>query len=123
MFQRVAFGWVVNDILKIRGSQQDTFRAPNMITINESMVVRNNTRTDAATLYAVGLGIDTDDSDGRYSVQRQAMGSSKLTAEESENSTVGLVLQPTDNLTITYEYGQLIQQIPLVYLVRKIICC
>ena len=25
---RVAFGWVVNDILKIRGSQQDTFRAP-----------------------------------------------------------------------------------------------
>ena len=100
---RVAFGWVVNDILKIRGSQQDTFRAPNMITINESMVVRNNTRTDAATLYAVGLGIDTDDSDGRYSVQRQAMGSSKLTAEESENSTVGLVLQPTDNLTITYD--------------------
>ena len=41
---RVAFGWVVNDILKIRGSQQDTFRAPNLITINESMVVRNNTR-------------------------------------------------------------------------------
>ena len=100
---RVAFGWVVNDILKIRGSQQDTFRAPNMITINESMVVRNNTRNDAATLYAVGLGIDTDDSDGRYSVQRQAMGSSKLIAEESENSTIGLVLQPTDNLTITYD--------------------
>ena len=40
------------------------------------MVVRNNTRTDAATLYAVDLGIDTDDSDGRYSVQRQASGSS-----------------------------------------------
>ena len=100
---RVAFGWVVNDILKIRGSQQDTFRAPNMITINESMVVRNNTRNDAATLYAIGLGIDTDDSDGRYSVQRQAMGSSKLIAEESENSTIGLVLQPTDNLTITYD--------------------
>jgi outer membrane receptor protein involved in Fe transport len=100
---RIAFGWVVNDILKIRGSQQDTFRAPNMITINESMVVRNNTRNDAATLYAIGLGIDTDDADGRYSVQRQAMGSSKLTAEESENSTVGLVLQPTDNLTITYD--------------------
>ena len=39
----------VNDILKIRGSQQDTFRAPNLITINESMVVRNNTRNDAAT--------------------------------------------------------------------------
>ena len=100
---RVAFGWVVNDILKIRGSQQDTFRAPNLITINESMVVRNNTRNDAATLYAVGLGIDTDDSDGRYSVQRQAMGSSKLTAEESENTTVGLVFEPMDNLTITYD--------------------
>ena len=31
------------------------------------------------------------------------MGSSKLIAEESENSTIGLVLQPTDNLTITYD--------------------
>ena len=100
---RIAFGWVVNDILKIRGSQQDTFRAPNMITINESMVVRNNTRNDAATLYAVNLGIDTDDADGRYSVQRQAVGSKNLIAEESENSTIGLVLQPTDNLTITYD--------------------
>ena len=100
---RIAFGWVVNDILKIRGSQQDTFRAPNMITINEQVVVRNNTRNDAATLYAVNLGIDTDDADGRYSVQRQAVGSSNLIAEESENSTIGLVLQPTDNLTITYD--------------------
>ena len=100
---RVAFGWVVNDILKIRGSQQDTFRAPNLITINESMVVRNNTRLDHATLYANGLGIDTDDSNAEYSVQRQAMGSSKLTAEESENSTIGLVFEPMDNLTITYD--------------------
>ena len=100
---RVAFGWRVNDILKIRGSQQDTFRAPNMITINEGIVVRNNTRNDAATIYAAGLGVDTDDSDGRYSVQRQASGSSKLTAEESENTTVGIVLEPTDNLTITYD--------------------
>ena len=100
---RVAFGWVVNDILKIRGSQQDTFRAPNLITINESMVVRNNTRLDHATLYANSLGIDTDDSNAEYSVQRQAMGSSKLTAEESENSTIGLVLEPMDNLTITYD--------------------
>ena len=100
---RIAFGWVVNDILKIRGSQQDTFRAPNMITINEQVVVRNNTRNDAATLYAVNLGIDTDDADGRYAVQRQAVGSKNLIAEESENSTIGLVLQPTDNLTITYD--------------------
>ena len=31
------------------------------------------------------------------------MGSSKLTAEESQNSTIGLVIEPTDNLTITYD--------------------
>ena len=100
---RVAFGWVVNDILKIRGSQQDTFRAPNLITINEGTVVRSNTRTDRAILYANSLGITTGDADGRYSVQRQASGSKNLVAEESENSTIGLVLQPTDNLTITYD--------------------
>ena len=100
---RVAFGWRVSDIFKLRGSFQETFRAPNLITINESMVVRNNTRNDAATKYAIGLGADTDDSDGRYSVQRQASGSSKLQAETSDNTTVGFVLEPTDGITLTYD--------------------
>ena len=100
---RVAFGWRVNDIFKLRGSFQETFRAPNLITINESMVVRSNTRNDAATIYAIGLGADTDDSDGRYSVQRQASGSSKLKAETSDNTTVGFVLEPTDGITLTYD--------------------
>ena len=67
------------------------------------MVVRNNTRNDAATKYAIALGADTDDSDGRYSVQRQASGSSKLQAETSDNTTVGFVLEPTDSITLTYD--------------------
>ena len=100
---RVAFGWRVSDIFKLRGSFQETFRAPNLITINESMVVRNNTRNDAATIYAIGLGADTDDSDGRCSVQRQESGSSKLKAETSDNTTVGFVLEPTDGITLTYD--------------------
>ena len=100
---RVAFGWRVSDIFKLRGSFQETFRAPNLITINESMVVRNNTRNDAATIYAIGLGADTDDSDGRYTVQRQASGSSMLKAETSDNTTVGFVLEPTDGITLTYD--------------------
>ena len=100
---RVAFGWRVSDIFKLRGSFQETFRAPNLITINESMVVRNNTRNDAATIYAIALGADTDDSDGRYSVQRQASGSSKLQAETSDNTTVGFVLEPTDSISLTYD--------------------
>ena len=100
---RVAFGWRVSDIFKLRGSFQETFRAPNLITINESMVVRNNTRNDAATIYAIGLGADTDDSDGRYTVQRQASGSSMLKAETSDNTTVGFVLEPSDSITLTYD--------------------
>ena len=97
---RVAFGWRVNDILKLRGSFQETFRAPNLITINESMVVRSNTRIDAALRYANGLGIN---SNSEYSVQRQASGSSNLEAETSDNTTVGFVLEPTDNITLTYD--------------------
>ena len=99
---RLAFGWRVSDFLKFRGSTQDTFRAPNLITINESLVVRNNTRNDAATKYAIALGADTDDSDGRYAVQRAATGSSALKAEESENTTIGMVLE-FDALTLTYD--------------------
>ena len=83
----MAFGWRVSDFLKFRGSSQDTFRAPNLITINESLVVRNNTRNDAANKYAIALGADTDDSD--ISVQRAATGSNCLKLKNQKTTTIG----------------------------------
>jgi len=43
------------------------------------------------------------DSDSRYTIQRMATGASGLDAEESDNTSIGVVLTPTDNLLVTVD--------------------
>ena len=106
---RYAFGWRVADGILFRGSSQETFRAPNLYTMNELTVSRVNTRWDWAAKYvdlaatAAGLGSSTLwDSDGRYGVIRNTIGSRDLQAELATNETVGVVLE-YDNFVITYD--------------------
>ena len=106
---RYAFGWRVADGILFRGSSQETFRAPNLYTMNELTVSRVNTRWDWAAKYvdlaatAAGLGSSTLwDSDGRYGVIRNTIGSRDLLAELATNETVGVVLE-YDNFVITYD--------------------
>ena len=104
---KFAFGWQLHEKLLFRGSYQTAFRAPNLVTVFESVVARNNTRTDSLGRY-VGNGSDIKDpNDGdttlfdiTRSVQRVARGSSDLQPEESTNYSVGLVIDPIENLTI-----------------------
>lgn len=103
---KLAFGYRPIDSLLIRGSWSEAFRAPNLITINEEIVARNNTRDDFACLYAANFGGDPDQDivDCRNSIQRVAQGSQDLQPEESTNTNVGLVFTPTDELTVTIDY-------------------
>lgn len=103
---KLAFGWKPTDYFMLRGSWSQAFRAPNLVTINESIVARNNTRTDYACLYAANFGGDPDQDtlDCRNSVQRIAQGSDQLEPEESVNTNLGIVLTPVDDLTITVDY-------------------
>ncbi|GAC15322.1 TonB-dependent receptor domain-containing protein [Aliiglaciecola lipolytica] len=103
---KVAFGWRPLDEVLVRGSWSEAFRAPNLITINESIVARNNTRTDYTCLYAAENGGDPDQDilDCTNSVQRIAQGSDNLKPEESTNTSVGIVLTPTDEITFTLDY-------------------
>ena len=103
---KLAFGWKPLDFFMLRGSWSEAFRAPNLITINESIVARNNTRTDYACLYAAEFGGDPDQDtlDCRNSIQRIAQGSDQLAPEESTNTNLGIVLTPVDDLTITVDY-------------------
>lgn len=110
---RYAFGWRVSDNILLRGSSQETFRAPNLYTINEAIVSRVNTRWDWAAKYvdlaatAAGLGSSTLwDSDGRYSVIRNTQGSRNLMAELAQNDTVGLVLE-FNNMIVTYDVWEI----------------
>ncbi|WP_371194905.1 TonB-dependent receptor domain-containing protein [Glaciecola sp. SC05] len=103
---KIAFGWRPSDMFLLRGSWSEAYRAPNLVTINESIVARNNTRTDYACLYAAENGGDPNQNtlDCTNSIQRIAEGSDTLAPEESTNTSFGFVLTPLDGLTITADY-------------------
>ena len=103
---KVAFGWRPIDQLLFRGSWSEAFRAPNLITINEQFIARSNTRNDWVCFYGVDQGsLDPDTfSDCDYGVQRQATGSKSLKPEESTNTSIGLVIEPTEGLTFTIDF-------------------
>lgn len=101
---KAAFGYRPIDPLLIRGSWSEAFRAPNLVTVNESRVARQNTRDDQACLFA-----DPGETvlDCSYGIQRTAQGSSALQPEESENWNLGIVFEPWDFLTFTLDYWEI----------------
>ena len=103
---KVALGWRPVDWLLLRGSYSQAFRAPNLITINEEIVARNNTRTDYACVYAAEFGGDANQDvlDCVNNIQRTAQGSASLEPEESDNYSVGIVFEPIDGLSVTADY-------------------
>ena len=97
---KVAFGYRVIEPVLIRGSWSEAFRAPNLVTINEALVARSNTTNDPSCLY-----VDPTESvlDCSYGVQRTAQGSAQLQPETSDNTSLGLVIEPIEGLTLTYD--------------------
>tara|TARA_Y100000768_G_scaffold9318_1_gene6565 strand:+ start:64 stop:2340 length:2277 start_codon:yes stop_codon:yes gene_type:complete len=109
---RLALGYVVNDYLKMRASFSTAFRSPNILQINQPYVTRTGTRVDAVQEYRIyknngdtrpasGSGFAKD-----YTISNTLhyrLGNDKLLPEESDNATLGLVITPTDSLTITVD--------------------
>ena len=106
---KLAFGWRVVEPLMIRGSWSQGFRVPNLVTVNESFVARSNTRTDWACVYAAENGGDPDQDvvDCENSTQRVAQGSNRLDPEESTNYSIGVVFEPIENLTLTFDFWEI----------------
>jgi outer membrane receptor protein involved in Fe transport len=98
---KVALGWRVIEPILIRGSWSEAFRVPNLVTVNESGVARSNTTNDYVYLY-----VDPTEAvlDGRYGVQRTAGGSDLLVPEQSTNTSIGVVIDATPNLTFTLDF-------------------
>ena len=106
LVSKLAIGWEITDSVLFRASASTSFRAPNIVQINEKIVVRSGTRYDWAMYRLEQLaGLDQDDLDSRSSQQRQATGAEGL-PEESDNYSVGFVITPVnvDGLTITADY-------------------
>jgi outer membrane receptor protein involved in Fe transport len=106
---KIAFGWRPTEWFMLRGSWSEAFRAPNLITVNESLVVRNNTNDDWLCQYAQDFSSlpEAQDLDCSYSMQRRARGSADLEPEKSENQSIGIVLNPIDNLTFTIDFWKI----------------
>ncbi len=112
---KLAFGWRPIDQLLFRGSWSEAFRAPNLVTVNEGLVVRLNSRTSHVCRYAVdtweaaheGLP-DFDAAEDELvcstGTQRRAQGAEDLVSEESTNTSIGLVWQPIEGLTLTVDF-------------------
>jgi outer membrane receptor protein involved in Fe transport len=107
---KLAFGWRPWEPLLFRGSWSQGFRVPNLVTVNEEIVARVNTGlTDYACLYAAENGGDPNQTtlDCVNSLRRLAQGSEDLKPEKSENWSLGLVLEPVDNLTMAVDYWEI----------------
>ncbi|WP_286272442.1 TonB-dependent receptor domain-containing protein [Thalassotalea hakodatensis] len=106
---KVAFGWRPLEQFLVRGSWSEAFRAPNLVTVNEEIVSRTNSRTDWVCQYAADFGGDPEEEtlDCTNSIQRTAEGSDKLSPEKSENTSLGFVWTPTSNFTVTLDYWQI----------------
>ena len=102
---KVALGWQAASWMSLRGSVSTAFRAPNIVQVNEKTVVRSGTRYDRAAFRVneVQSVENVIDSDSRYTIQRMATGASGLEAEESDNTSFGIVLTPMDNLVVTID--------------------
>jgi iron complex outermembrane receptor protein len=109
---KVAFGWRPTDWLMLRGSWSEAFRAPNLITINEEIVARNNTNKDWVCQYVQDVTGSDDglDANCEYSMQRRAEGSEDLDPEKSDNTSIGMVLTPIPSLTFTLDFWQIEKQ-------------
>jgi len=107
---KVAFGWRIFEPLLIRGSWSKAFRAPNLITINEELVVRSNGVYNQTCRYAEDFGgvidgVAADDALAcQDSVQRQAGGNPDLEPEKSTNTSIGAVWTPLENLMVTLDF-------------------
>ncbi|MFL2723989.1 MAG: TonB-dependent receptor domain-containing protein, partial [Gammaproteobacteria bacterium] len=108
---RLALGYTVNEILSLRASFSTAFRPPNLIQVNQPYVTRTGTREDAVQKYRIyireggqvnsGGGFAND-----YTISNTLhyrLGNSNLEPEESDNATLGVVITPNDNLTITID--------------------
>ncbi len=101
---KAAFGWRPTDRFLLRGSWSEAFRAPNLVTINESQVARSNTLDDFVCLFADPTETTLDCS---YGIQRTAQGSRMLEPEESTNTNFGIVVEPIDNLIFTLDFWEI----------------
>ena len=105
---KLALGYEVNNSLFLRASASTAFRAPNLVQVNQLRVARTGTRIDSVMRYVASVN-DLPKSgtigDYDFTVLRYSEGAKDLEPEESDNTSLGLVITPEsiEGLTITFD--------------------
>ena len=105
---KLALGYEVNNSLFLRASTSTAFRAPNLVQVNQLRVARTGTRIDSVMRYVASVN-DLSKSgtigDYDFTILRYSEGAKDLEPEESDNTSLGLVITPEsiEGLTITFD--------------------
>jgi len=109
---KVAVGYDFSDQLKFRASASESFRAPNLLQVNQEQVARTGSRKDWVYEYVreqSGRPSSTSSSaylnDTTYTMLRYSLGADALKPEESTSTSMGFVFEPNriEGLTITVD--------------------
>ncbi len=92
---KISSRYKISDQITLRGSYSTGFRAPLLHQIYQQQ---------AQASFVPGQGIQTKGVVNNVSPQAFALGVPKLTPEKSTNFTLGLGLNPTKNLSVTFDY-------------------
>ena len=113
---KFAAGWEISDNLLLRASASTSFRVPNLIQQNQLYVPRQGSIDDAVGKF-VGANDPLDD---RYSMQSFRLRNPDLEPENSTNTSMGLVYNPSriDGLTITFDKWEIVKENTIVLLGR-----
>jgi outer membrane receptor protein involved in Fe transport len=116
---KVALAWRPASWMMVRTAWSEGFRAPNLPQLYEEGVERSNTRTDwirCEVELRAGRIANFNACSASVSSLSQRSGSQELKPEESENFTVGMVVEPRflpaewGDLTLTLDYWNIQQE-------------
>ena len=93
---KFAIGWDATSTLLIRASASTTFKAPNLVAMNQATMNRRNSNQIE---YTSGIIEDSSSFNSEW-IQRQTEKNANLQAETSKNFSVGFVYEPFANFTI-----------------------
>ena len=98
---KVAAAWEIMDGIRIRSSWSQSFRAPNLAQFYSAGTQVTNTRTDFAQ-----CRINLTTCAGVSTLEVRS-GNQQLGPEDAETLSLGVVMQPRRNLTLTLDWWQL----------------
>lgn len=103
---KLSFRFQPNSTVLVRGSASTGFRAPTLYELNQLPAFTNTNELDHPINCPGGVPLDPATAGGNCGVQFQAYygGNTDLKPEKSKSFTLGLVLEPAPNTTLTIDY-------------------